>query len=116
MRGGSAALMVLWMSASLAERAGLDHCPQHDPRAAAAMQLSHHEGHSGHEHGQHQKCCCLEQCACASFFTRPAGLADAPAPRITHFETPALRSRETPLPRVDTRLPFANGPPHAPIA
>ena len=113
MRRASAVLMVLWMSASLGERAVMDHCPVHDPLAAAAFEMAHHDAHAGHGGHRPHQCCCLEQCAAASFFTVPAGAAAAPETRIVITARVPIAARAVPRSRADTRLPFANGPPHA---
>jgi hypothetical protein len=113
MRRGSAALMILWMAASLGERAVMDHCPLHDPLAAAAFEMVHHDAHAGHGGHAHHQCCCLEQCAAASFFTLPAEVALALPAQVVIAEPAATPARPVPLPRPGTRLPFANGPPHA---
>ena len=121
MRRAAAALLIVWTAASLGERAVFDHCPQHDP-LAAAMAATHGMEHGaatdphtpGHHSGKHH-CCCLEECGAVSAFTVPAAAAvhvasAPPAP------APAAPRHDDPPARIDTRLPFANGPPHASAA
>jgi hypothetical protein len=113
MRRASAVLMVLWMSASLGERAVMDHCPLHDPLAAAAFEMAHHDAHAGHGGHRHHQCCCLEQCAAASFFALPLPITQVPEARTVITAPVPIVARAVPRSRADTRLPFANGPPHA---
>jgi hypothetical protein len=117
-RRAAALLLIVWTAASLGERAVFDHCPQHDPLAAAmaAMTGMPHGAADTHPAGGHSgkhHCCCLEECG--AVFTVPAAssvqVASAPpAP------APAAQRRDDPPARIDTRLPFANGPPHATAA
>jgi hypothetical protein len=118
-RRAAALLLIVWTAASLGERAVFDHCPQHDPLAAAmaAMAGMPHSGATdAHQPGGHSgkhHCCCLEECG--AVFTVPAAsnvqVASAPP-----ASAPVARRRDDPPARIDTRLPFANGPPHASAA
>ncbi|HUO52888.1 MAG TPA: hypothetical protein VMT93_10240, partial [Gemmatimonadaceae bacterium] len=102
----------LWMSVSVAERTVPAHCPEHDPLAAAMATMAHH-GPGGHAPGGGHHCTCLEDCCGAAAMLVPAAGVrhDVPLPLLA---APPAVDRGEPAPaRSGTRLPFANGPPHA---
>jgi len=122
MRRAGAVALALWLSVSIAERIVPDHCAQHDPvgaaidamahgMAGAAMDAPHHG--TGAPGAAHHHCTCLEECCAAA----PALLARAGAaafiPAAARTLAPAAGALRIPDARPDTRLPFANGPPHA---
>jgi len=117
MRRAGALLLALWLSVSLVERAVPVPCALHDGAAAPAAMAHHgaHEhdagGHDSHD-GTHQ-CRCLEQCAAATAFALPGDPPRAPLASVVADGATHRASRAIAPARVDTRLPFANGPPHA---
>jgi hypothetical protein len=117
MRRAGALLLALWLSVSLVERAVPVPCALHDGAAAPATMAHHgaHEhdagGHDSHD-GTHQ-CRCLEQCAASAALALPGESPRAPiAPVATRDERRTPTTLVAPA-RTDSRLPFANGPPHA---
>jgi hypothetical protein len=116
MRRAGALLIALWLSVSLVERAVPVRCVLHD--GVAAPTTAHHgeQGHTAGGHGSHDgshQCRCLEQCAASAAFALPGNALRAPAAFIAERDEP-LAGRTIVAPaRTGTRLPFANGPPHA---
>jgi len=113
MRRAGALSLALWMSVSLAERVAPAHCPEHDPFGAAMDAMAHHGGGSHGPAGARHPCCCLEECCAAAAMLTPAVVArqiESAAPRGPRVMDPPDR---VPPEHPGTRLPFANGPPHA---
>jgi len=111
-----ALLIALWLFVSLVERAVPVRCALHDGVAAPAM--AHHGehgdaagGHGSHD-GSHQ-CRCLEQCTASAAFALPGTAPRAPMEAIAARGAVRAASAGIAPARTDTRLPFANGPPHA---
>jgi hypothetical protein len=92
---------------------------------AASSDVIRHEHQSSDEHGHHGQdsrghCCC--SCISECSFTAP--LATLPAVHVVLVAVVVPQPRQTfdaqraelPPPEPDLRLPFANGPPAAPLA
>jgi hypothetical protein len=119
MRRAAAALLIVWTSASLGKRAVFDHCPQHDPLAAAMAGMAPGGAADAHAPGGHSKkhhCCCLEGCGAVSAFALPEPVVGAVIAAALPTGAPAAPPRRNPPARVDTRPPFANRPPHTSAA
>lgn len=115
-RRAGALLLALWLSVSLAEQAAADHCPVHDPLGAAMAAMAHpaeHGADAHHREGGAHHCSCLERCCGASAMLVPTATRHAARSRAIPAAPAARRADATPPARTGTRLPFANGPPHA---
>ena len=116
-RRTGAALLVLWAAASVAERAVLDHCPQHDPLAAA---VSAHgltmRGTRGVGTGPRMRGIGVGawmQCAAATAMALPAAPVHGWDTTIAVAERQSIAGRAIAPRRVGVKLPYSNGPPHA---
>jgi len=120
MRRVGALLLALWLSVSLVERAVPVRCALHDGVAAPTMAHHGEQGDAAGGHGSHDsshdsshQCRCLEQCTASAAFALPGTAPRAPMEAIAARGAVRAAAASIAPVRTGTRLPFANGPPHA---
>lgn len=116
----------LWLAAALTEMGPLGSCPKHGHHGVQAPVASAHVAHQTHagsagqpadqQDASHAACTCMGLCCCAPAIALPNASASVFALVHHRVLVSAWPNAVALVTRAPHSLPFANGPPAAPIA